>query len=333
MRILLSGYHNPHFWTITEYIEKAIRSFGHDLLVFDDRKHIIPGRIRVRVPWLHRIDLGMLNKNLLAQVERFHPELAIITGGHRILPDTVKSLKQRGIQTVLWTIDAPIDFQPIIHVAPYYDLIFCQGTEAIELLGKAGIRGARWIPMACDPDLHYPVTLTDEERKTLSHDVVFIGSYYPCRAELFSKLTSFDLAIWGPGWDRLESTSPLLKHIMGAHTKPDQWLKIYSAAKIVLATHYQDPEGRFPVYQASPRIFEVLACGAFLICDRQRDVLALFNDGKHLVTFENSSDLVNKVKYFLNHPGERNLIAKQGHEEVLRNHTYVHRVETLLSCL
>lgn len=333
MKILLSGYHNPHFWTITEYMEKAVRSLGHDLLVFDDRNHIIPGRVRVHIPWLHRVDLGMLNKNLLAQVERFHPELAIITGGHRILPDTVKSLNKKGVQTVLWTIDPPIDFQPIIKAAPYYDHIFCQGTEAIELLGRVGITIARWLPMACDPDLHHPIKLSSEDQKKYTHDIVFVGSYYPCRAELFSGLTGFNLAIWGPGWDKLEATSPLRKYVKGAHTTPDQWLKIYNAAKVVLATHYQDPEARFPVYQASPRIFEVLACGAFLISDKQRDVLTLFNEGQHLVTFENSNDLVNKVKYFLNHPDERKLIAKQGYKEALRNHTYVHRVETLLSCL
>jgi len=333
MKILISGYHNPHFITITEYIERAIRTLGHELCVFDDRQHIIPGRLRKQIQWLSVLDLHCINQQFKSIALHKKPDIIIVTGGHRIMPETIKTLKGKNIEIILWTIDAPIDFQPIIDVARHYDHVFCQGTEAIELLEKTGIKGARWIPMACDPDLHHPVALTDKDFSELSHDVVFVGSYYPNRAELFSRLTSFDLAIWGPGWDQLESTSSLRKHIMGAHTTPSQWLKIYSAAKIVLATHYQNPEGRFPVYQASPRIFEVLACGAFLLSDRQKDVLDLFEDGKHLVCFESPDDLVSKVRYFLNHPSERHLIAKQGQEEVLKNHTYIHRIKTLFSYL
>ena len=80
-------------------------------------------------------------------------------------------------------------------------------------------------------------------------------------------------------------------------------------------------------------MFEVLACGAFLICDRQRDVFSLFCDGEHLVGFDNGADLAKKVRYYLDHPLERQTIARKGHEEVMRRHTYVHRIEALLAAL
>ena len=54
MRILLSGYHNPHYWTVTEYIERAIRALGHELAVFDDGTRCIPGRLRDRSPGMER---------------------------------------------------------------------------------------------------------------------------------------------------------------------------------------------------------------------------------------------------------------------------------------
>jgi len=46
MKVLISSYHNPNFVTISEYIEEAIRALGHRLYVFNDRNHLIPGRIR-----------------------------------------------------------------------------------------------------------------------------------------------------------------------------------------------------------------------------------------------------------------------------------------------
>ena len=331
MKILFSGYHNPNFLTITEYMENAIKGLGHDLFVFDDRQHIMPGRIRARIEWLNKFDLNHINNKFIFLAAEKKPDIAIIAGGHRITAPTVVTLKKNGIKTVLWTIDAPLDFQPILDVAPYYDHIVCQGTEAVELLDRAGIKGANWLPMACDPSEHRPVKLSAEEKEHYGNDVVFVGSYYPNRAELFENLSDFDFGIWGPGWEKLEAKSKLRKCIKSSHTPPSEWLKIYSASKIVLVTHYQDPEERFPVYQASPKVFEAMTCGAFVISDNQRDVFSLFKDGEHLIRFDNPGELIEKIKYYIGHSEERERIALQGREEVLKNHTYEHRIKKLLS--
>lgn len=331
MKILFSGHHNPHFFTITEYLEKAIGILGHELFVFEDRQHTIPGRIRKMIPFLDRMDLKFINQRMLALVASTKPDMAVVTGGHRISSETVIKMVKQGVVTVLWTIDPPLHFQPIIEGAPFYDHIFCQGTEAIELLDNAGIKGAQWLPMACYPDYHHPVECSFSDREKYGSDVVFVGSYYPERAALFEKMVDLGLAIWGPGWDGLDRVSPLHRCIRGAHTTPAEWLKIYSASKIILATHYHDPQNRFPVYQASPRVFESLACRAFVLCDDQRDVFSLFQDGEDLVRFFDASDLMNKAKHYLAHPAERNEIAGRGNRNVLKNHTYIHRVKELLS--
>lgn len=333
MRILLSSYHNPHFQTITEYIESAIRTLGHDLITFDDRQHIVPGRLRHHFGWLNQIDLNHINRSLISLAQEVRPDLLIVAGGHRLTARTIQKLADKEIIVALWTIDAPLDFQPIIDAASFYHYIFCQGTEAIELLDTAGIKGAQWLPMACEPDLHRPIELSTETRKQYGNDLVFVGSHYPNRAELFRKLADFDLGIWGPGWGKLTSDSPLRRCLRGGPVKPETWLKIYSAGKIILATHYQDPENRFPVYQASPRIFETLACGSFVMTDKQKDVVSLFKGDEHLVYYDHADDLVEKVKYYLKHPSERERIANKGRREVLDQHTYIHRIRRLLSII
>ena len=331
MKILFSGYHNPNFLTITEYMERAIKSLGHELFVFDDRQHIVPGRVRQRIKWLHQFDLNHINKKIISLAVEKKPDVAIVTGGHRITAQTIRSLKDSNIYRVLWTIDAPVNFQPILDVAPFYDHIYCQGTEAIEIFDREGIEGAQWLPVACDPDLHRPVELSAEEKMRYGNDVVFVGSYYPNRAELFEILAGFDFGIWGPGWEKLDQKSKLIGCIRGTNTPQSEWLKIYSASKIVLATHYQNPEKRFPVYQASPRVFEAMACGAFVISDNQRDVLSLFKEGEHLARFIDSDDLIEKIKYYLDRPIERQEMAQRGRQYVLGKHTYVQRIKELLS--
>ena len=331
MKILLSGYHNPHYPTITEYMEQAIISLGHELVAFDDRRHIIPGRIRRRCRWINMLDIRHINKNLTDLVDASKPELTVITGGHRIFPESVEIMKSLGVKTALWTIDPPRTFQPLIKAAPHYDFVFCQGTEAIELFRHSGILNARWLPMACAPHYHKPVELSESDRIKFGNDIVFVGSYYPERAELFENLSCFDFALWGTGWENLTKNSPLRKRIRGYHTRPEEWLKIYSASKIVLSTHYHDALGRFPVYQASPRVFEILACGAFQMCDNQRDVFSLFHDGRHLIKFLNGKDLVVKIQYYLENHQERQAITRQGREEVLKLHTYQDRIQELLA--
>jgi spore maturation protein CgeB len=331
MKVLFSGHHNPHFFTITEYLEKAMQSLGHELIVFEDRQHTIPGRIRKRLHFLDRFDLKIINRKMFSLAAAAKPDIAVVTGGHRISAETIKKFKDKGIICILWTIDPPRFFQHIIDVAPIYDHIFCQGTEAIELLDRAGIEGAQWLPMACDPDYHHPVECTLADKEKYSSDIVFVGSYYPERAALFEKLADLDIAIWGPGWESVPQSSPLRRKIRGKHTTPEEWLKIYSAGKIVLATHYQDPLNRFPVYQASPRVFEILACGAFQLCDDQRDVFSLFKDGHDLIKFTDGKDLIAKVVYYLHNPQERHTIAEQGRKTVLARHAYNDRIKELLT--
>ena len=331
MKVLVTGYHNPHYETVTEYMERAIRALGHDLLVFDDACHIIPGRIRSRISVLEDVNMRQINRRLLARVRRSKPDVVLVTGGDRIRGETIRALKAEGVLTALWTTDAPHGDWGVSRAAPFYDHVFCQGSEAVEILERAGLARARWLPVGCDPSRHHAVSISPEEQERYGHDVVFVGSWYPERAALFERLCDFDLAVWGPGWEMLPERSALRRHLRGAHTSPGGWRKIYSASRIVLATHYHDPSGRYPVYQASPRVFEALACGAFVLSDRQRDVLALFRDGEHLACFSDGDDLAAKVRYYLEHPGERQAIARRGHEEALSRHTYVHRIETLLA--
>lgn len=319
--------------TITEYLENAIQSLGHELFAFEDRQHVIPGRIRNVWPFLQRLDLAIINKRLLARAQEFKPQIAIVTGGHRISPDTLEKLKHQGVRRILWTTDAPLNFQPIIEAAPHYDHIFCQGSEANDLLAAAGIKDTHWLPMACDPAYHHPVDVTGRERELYACDLAFVGSFYPNRAELLDKLVDFDLGIWGPGWNSLPKECALKARIRGLQVTPDVWTKIYSVGKIVLVPHYQDPARRIPVHQASPKVFEAMACGAFVISDNQRDVCRLFQKGVHIEIFYDPDDLKQKLRYHLNHPEARVKIARQGRKQVLSRHTYKMRIEELLGAV
>lgn len=331
MRILLSGYHNPRFPTITEYVEEAIVELGHELVRFDNRRFLVPGRVRRRVPWLEAVDLRRINRELLRIAETSKPGLFLETGGHRILPGSVDRLRAMGVTTALWTIDVPRDFEPVQRAAPHYDTVACGGTEAVELLAGRGV-DAHWLPFACSGTRHGRVpALSAEDRERYGADVAFVGSHYPNRHRMLEGLASFDLGVWGPGWSRLPRSDPLHGRVRGDGVAPEQWLRIYRASKIVVVVHYRD--GATPSHQASPKLYETLACGAFALVDDQKDVFSLFEDGTHLVRFRDAADLALKVEEYLERPAERSRIARAGRREVLAHHTYRDRVHKLLTLL
>ena len=334
MNILVTGYHNPHYLTIVEYIENSVVKLGHKLISFEDHQYLFPGRLRKRFPLLEKIDLVRTNRRLRLLAEEQRPDLIIVTQGFLILKETLKALKAMGSIVVLWVIDAPIHFAPILEAAPHYDYVFCGGTEAIAILEKRGIKNLEWLPFACDPDHHFPIKATGHERDSLSKDVAFVGSYYPSRAKILEALQAVDcdFGIWGSGWDTVASSSPLKKHIRKTHTRPEEWIKIYSNSKIVLVTHYSESK-EIPVYQVSPKVYEALACRALVFSDKQRDMAPLFRDGEHLVLFRDVKELQEKIRYFLAHDGERERIARKGYQEVIEKHTYAHRMKKLSDCL
>lgn len=331
MKILFSSYHNPQFFTVTEYIENAILSSGHNLFCFDDRKYIFPRRLRQRLKWLHTLEIERLNRKFIDSALKNKPEIALIAGGHRISPGTIKFLKSENIICVLWTTDAPLVFRPIINVAPLYNYVFCQGTEAVEILKNHGNKNVYWLPVACDPKLHKRTPITEAEKIKCDKEIVFVGSYYPNRWKILKELNEFKLGIWGPGWHKIDEAKHLKSCIKDAHLDHNSWIKIYSAAKIVIVIHYQD--GKIPCYQASPKIFEALACKSFVLVDKQKDVLKLFEDKKHLVSFSDIKDLKEKLNYYLTSTSEREKIAQQGYERAINKNTYEDRIQKMLKII
>ena len=334
MKVLFSSNRNPHFETFTDYIEKAFNDSGCQTLFFENRNFRIPGRIRDKVIFLQHWDVRRINRRLLYEARGFMPDLFLEAGGWNILPGTLHAMRDMGIRTVLWTIDAPRIFEPIQQAAPDYDFVFTGGSEAYEILERCNVKNLHWLPFACDPDFHRPVKLSSAERQKYGCDICFVGSgweeLYPYRRKYLETLADFDLGIWGPGWETLPLQSPLKRYIRGGQIRPAEWVKIFSASQVVFHSHYQDPSGRIPCYQAAPRVYEALACGALLVVDGQGDVLRLFKPGKDLVVFANMKELRDLVGYYLHHSQEAKAIAKRGRKKVLSKHTYRHRIQEIL---
>lgn len=78
------------------------------------------------------------------------------------------------------------------------------------------------------------------------------------------------------------------------------------------------------------RAFTAAACGAFQITN-QSPITHLFFNEDELVCAKSPAEFNRLFDYYLQHPEERNQITMKGMQRVFREHTYFHRIDTLLS--
>lgn len=102
----------------------------------------------------------------------------------------------------------------------------------------------------------------------------------------------------------------------------------YNACKINFnATSLQMREA------VNQRVFDIPACGAFILTDYQRSLDELFDVGKEIIVYRDKDEIPGLVKYYLDNPDQREAVAEKGLERVLKEHTYKHRLEVMIHAM
>ena len=81
------------------------------------------------------------------------------------------------------------------------------------------------------------------------------------------------------------------------------------------------------------RVFDVLACGGFLLAGHSEALLEMFTPGVELECWSTLDELEDKVRFYQQHPDKAQTIALAGRARVLRDHTIRQRLLTMLSDL
>ena len=85
--------------------------------------------------------------------------------------------------------------------------------------------------------------------------------------------------------------------------------------------------------EVTRRIFEGMACGKMVLCDRlekSKKLDELFVDGEDIVYYDDMVDCINKMNEYSADDKERERIAKNGYQKVLKNHTQAQRVDFII---
>lgn len=192
--------------------------------------------------------------------------------------------------------DTHLGFDYRLNKAKEFDYVFCNQLRGCEEFKEKGVN-ANWLPHAVEPQAYPNKPLCIKK-----YDIGFVGYVtFKKRVDMLDRLFK-EFPNFFCGQRLFESCA-----------------EIYRKSRIVFNTAAVD--------DVNMRVFEATATGSFLLTEDVPTIHTLFEDGKHLVTYKDMDDAVEKAKYYLKHEDEREKIAKAGMEHTLKYHTYRHRIE------
>ena len=87
-----------------------------------------------------------------------------------------------------------------------------------------------------------------------------------------------------------------------------------------------------PIHTGLPlRIFDIMGCGGFVMTNYQQEIDEYFEIGVDLEAYSSTEELIDKCAFYLQHDHEREKIAARGYDKVCSEHTYHHRIQSMIN--
>jgi spore maturation protein CgeB len=328
MKILVSYSKIPG--SLGNYCINAFKKIGHE--VFEHDYLSIPHKYGIAGHSVSKFILKekLPNKDLLKKVDEIKPDVVFILKGEVFYPKTLVKIKSKGIKIANWCMDSP--FHPLysstklvksIHL---YDKFFTPVQLMEKFLKKFGFENSKFLPFACDPDIHRTINIMDSEKEYFGSDVCFVGTHYPEREILLSGLEKFNLKIWGNGWSNCLNSS-VKKYATLKPANNMDMVRVFNASKIAIGVHQEQS-----MDSPTMRVFEAPACGIFLITD-YRENLRNFFTTKEMVSYKNKKEMKDLLEYYLENYKERKKMSRKAQKKSMGTHSYSNRMKDVIYSL
>jgi spore maturation protein CgeB len=328
MKVLYSGTLDPFGTCYSRFC--SLRELEPDIHGFDTDREID----FMALPRTHRSfenharfgpRLRRANDALISRCRELRPDLVWIDTGSWIYPSTLRALSNQGCFLVHHITDAlkarhwRVRLQRRLMRAGVsrYNAFLTTNVDDYEMMAKIqkpamlltdlGFDHRRFDP---DPPLSDALTADWED------SIVFVGHYEPNTEAGILALIDAGLSVTVYGhqpWFHSRNRKKL-----GDRLKPRLGNEEYALALkgariglcIVSVMNYN---------QTAARSFEIPGSGTFLLAVRTPQHRECFEEGKEAEFFGDHDELVRKARYYLEHPEEREAIARRGRERCVRS--------------
>ncbi len=275
-------------------------------------------------------------------IDREGPDLVLTVQGYVIPRQILEEIHRRSIPTAAWFMDEPYDATRSCSFGRYYSHVFLQDKSSVDYHRRHGNPNTFYLPHGCDPTVVHAVQ--PQESREYLRDVALVGNPFPHREQLIGTLLQRGISVEaaGNGWlDYL--TSPTGSRLPLLQTCPTLSLadaaSYYRQTRINLNQHRHEDDfstnpGMFRAGSPNCSAFYIAGSGGFQLADSGRPELSeFFVADEEIVLFDSPSDCADKIRYYLDHNEERQLIADRGRERAVRDHSYSRRLEKMLTVI
>ncbi|MEP6794885.1 MAG: glycosyltransferase [Saprospiraceae bacterium] len=334
MKILIVT--DDHVYAIGKLFASAFNDLGHDVICFDlngtIRRHIKLGRagriIHNFLPLEAWVRKG--NRELAIRIKDYQPDQIIISGHVELTYGTIAFVKTilPNLKVTLFWPDPLINLtQHELNLARLLDKLVSYSKNTLQVFNQLGFGHTEWMPFAGDIKFLGEAEINNTE---FIYDLAFIGAWRPEREKAIEAISRsmphLNFKVIGTSWEKNVKNKGILKHVKISSIFGQEYGNLIRQSRINLNII---DDTNFPA--ANMRFFEIPAAGGLQLsssCPEQDDI---FLHEEHIYYYKNELDLCEMIKYILEHKEQASEARKKGHELAITEHTYLHRVQKLLS--
>ena len=306
LRVVLVAAFNRRYHRSGLSLASALSSLGCEVRPCEERQR----------GW-NSIFRRALADRLAARLHHHPADVVLVFKGTHLDPaDVVTLRRQFAGRWVNWFPDDPHDHETSTRLAPAYDCFFTHDSSSLTRHRAAGGR-PHYLAFGCDPEYLRPPPAPSHGTAPLG----FVGSRDAVRERVVHALDDLGLAVWGPGWPR------------GA-VYGDAFVRALAGAAVGVNIHQQfGPGGDLVRYGAGAnmRVFELAVVGTPQLSDAKADIARHFTPDREIVLYRTVEELRARARELLADEPARRSLAAAARVRALREHTWRHRLEELLT--
>jgi spore maturation protein CgeB len=317
---LVDDYGDPNRGLSFEYfnIYMGMRQIADEVLLFDFYKVL---RERGQVA---------MNRELVEIVRRERPDVALFAlFKDEFLADALDEVRKH-TTSVAYFFDDDWRRDFIKRWMPHFDFFTTPRRPSYRRYLADGVANAIYSPFGYNPEIY------DRRDGPMLHDVSFVGGSHPWRVYVMKRLRAAGLpvAVFGPFWPSGKIEQDAMIDVFARSrinlnlSNSRHWDVRYLASSWrAVRTTLKSPKDR---EQIKARHFEIPACGGFQLTYYCEDLEHHFVIGEEVEIYMGIEDLIDKIRFYLEHETERHQIANAGYTRARSDHSVRSRFRDLL---
>lgn len=257
--------------------------------------------------------IGKVNQYVLDNLGEKHYDLIWVDKAIYLTQETTKMLRSHTKKLVHYTPDPAFTFhrsQLFFESMPLYDyMVTTKSFEVEDFIQMMGHKDkVLYVTQGFDKNLHRPIVEWSQKK-----GVAFIGHYEEKRMQPIEFLlqNEIDVTLAGIGWEKfVKSHKSKHLHYLGNGVFGDKYVEAVSSCLYAWgAVSKWIPE------KHTTRTFEIPACKTALLTERNEEIEGFFTDNE-VIYYKRIEDLIDKVKYYNEHPQELKELVEKGYKKV-----------------